>query len=228
MALLVVGHGWVQLLYNWLGINLTVLTTFPTGFYIQPSKVFTMNTAMPSASTNPQPTEIAADRLISLAKQQENCNMSDSLQAIVGDILEALEADGIYQAGPAGLPCSILSTRELGRYLSIVSWQGTCWQGLEYTFVHVVTDMAMLSLLNALPEQSWRLYLNKQLRISLSYLDTVRAEAAGGGEELNVVLAEDGHHRFALGDYTDAVLRFGLFWSTMTRVPACLRECCSP
>ena len=188
-----------------------------------------MNTAMPSSSTTPQPTEIAAERLISLAKQQESCNMSESLQAIVGDILQALEADGIYQAGPGGLPCSILSTREITGYLSMISWRGTCWEGLEcMTFVHVVTDMAMLSLLNILPEQTWRLYLNKKLRIALSYLDTVRAEATRGGEELNVVLAENGYHRFALGDYTDAVLRFELCWSAMPLrcIPPCLRECC--
>ena len=138
--------------------------------------------------------------------------MSDWLQANVGDILQALEADEIYQAGPAGLPCSILSAREIGRYVCKISWL-SCWQGLECTFVHVVTDMALLSLLNALPEQTWRLYLNKQLHISLSYLDMVRANAARDSEELNEVLAEDGHHRFAFGDYTGAVLRSGLFWS---------------
>lgn len=159
-----------------------------------------MSTAMmPSSSTTPQST---ADRLISLSRQQEGGGVSDSLQGIIGDILRALEADGIYQAGPVGLPCSTLSVKTV------------CSVNLpQMTFVHVVTDMAMLSLLRDLPEEAWLLYIRGQWHLDLSYQAMVAIQETSEAGGLNTGLAEYGYYSFATDNYTHALLPWGPYFN---------------
>ena len=117
-----------------------------------------MNTATPSSTTALQAT---ADRLISLTKTHGGDGMSEPMQAIVGDILRALEADGIYQAAPAGFPCSMVTVSALGEWNNLSGIQRV---NPIITFVHVITDAALLSLLQKLSQTSWRDYLDGKLR----------------------------------------------------------------
>ena len=143
--------------------------------------------------------------------------MSDSLQGIIGAILQALEADGIYQAERSGLPCSILSAESISRAFQVFRHPPMSIgpRNTSPHHQHVVTDMAMLSLLKRLSEETWRRYLDKELLLGLSYRSTVRMHANGDNrwsEEMNTVLAEYGYYPFATEDYTDALQRWGLVW----------------
>ena len=162
-------------------------------------------------------TQATADRLISLTRQEGVNRMSDSLQGIIGAILQALEADGIYQAERSGLPCSILSAETIGRAFRIFRHPPISMSppNTSLRYQHVVTDMAMLSLLKDLPEEMWRQYLNKELLLGLSYKYTIRMHVNGDNrrsEELNTVLADYGYYPFATDDYTDALPRWELVW----------------
>ena len=78
------------------------------------------------------------------------------MQAIVGDILQALEAKGIYQVAPAGFPCSIVFVNALGDWGYLSHSQRV---NPAITYIHVMTDEAMLSLLQQWSEKNWRDYL---------------------------------------------------------------------
>ena len=151
-----------------------------------------------SSTTTPQ---TAADRLISLSQQQQDHKMSQSLQEKLGDLLQALEADGIYEAGPAGLPCSLLSVTTTIRpaFSPLVPEDVP-----KMTFVHVMTDMDMLTLLQTLPETWWLRYLSGVRRLSLvcSNSQHVRTtEYHKAGEELGCI-----------DEYPEMMQGWGLTW----------------
>ena len=140
--------------------------------------------------------------------------MSQSLQAKIGDILQALEADGIYEAGPAGLPYSLLSIRTTPPLLFIQSFQTTPplapKDTPKITFVHVLSDMAMLTLLQKLDEVWWLLYLRGELRLRLDWSRTECVPTTlyhKAGEEL-----ECDCNLFAIDEYPVTMQCWGLSW----------------
>ena len=146
------------------------------------------------------------------------------MQAIVGDILRALEAIGIYQVAPARLPCSIVSVNALGDWGYLSHSQRV---NPAITYIHVMTDEAMLSLLQQWPEIMWRDYLNRKLsRLSLTEQIAVAVYANGihrPSEHLDLreeVLTSLGHQmriNFRYGSSVqtsepDALQCCGFFW----------------
>ena len=97
------------------------------------------------------------------------------MQAIVGDILRALEADGIYQATPAGLPCSIVFVSALGDWINLSRRRRV---NPVITYMHYMTDVAMLSLLQQWPETMWKDYLRRAIRgVCLTHQASVAVHA---------------------------------------------------
>ena len=136
--------------------------------------------------------------------------MADSKLAIIGDILRALEGDGVLQPGPGGLPCSILSAKLVPNlYYTPLPYVP------QKTLVHVVTDVTMLSLLKTLPESLWRSYLRGELRVALTYDTSMEhhgAQAIRPGEWMNARLDFFGIFGFATDEYTDSLARWSLCW----------------
>ena len=93
--------------------------------------------------------------------------MSSSRRALIEDILQALEANRIYQAGPPGLPCSILFSK------TVADRQASS----HITFEHVVTDETMLSLLQGLSIAEWLEYASGQIRLELTEQAWVQVSA---------------------------------------------------
>ena len=136
--------------------------------------------------------------------------MAESKLQIIGDILRQLEADGIFEAGPGGLPCSILSAKLIPQF-----FYTPFPSVLQKTLLHVVTDMTMLSLLQDLSELIWRSYLARKVCVVLGYEGSMEhhtAQVQRPGEWMNAGLDFFGISGFATDDYTDSLSRWRLCW----------------
>lgn len=164
-----------------------------------------MNTTTPIASTSTTP-QTAVGRLVGLAEQQEGCAVGGSpLQGLTGDILRALEGAGIYRAGPPGLPCSILSAQ------TIADYETTSLTTIE----HVVTDETMVSLLQDLPSDEWKEYLDGQFSLTLTeqYSTEVYATALHKPtEERESMPADRRCYNFLIDGRGGGLQCWGLWW----------------
>ena len=131
--------------------------------------------------------------------------MSESLQALIGDILRALEDKGIYRAGPPGLSCSICTVQTIADYETISF----------ITVEHVITDETMLSLLQELSAEEWERYLSGRFTLTLTDKCSVEVDIASlhnPVEEGHRVLTSRRYHGFFPSGQAAGLQCWGLWW----------------